>query len=189
MMPKYDFDPEFIRDIIFGDVRASDHPQIKVTIYHEPIPFKDEVLVGVGVEVPDLRPVVVREVLNLKRIPAEDLERTVWSAYHSIARKMSFRLFEKDPRIGLGLSDRFPNCPLFDPPYIRAPIRTYLKKGGDGIWKREPETVEVLRTLTTCHICETSIHPYEGSRRLGVWCGGNVGFAHEDCAPWVTPRH
>ena len=189
-MPKYDFDPEFIRDIVFGDLRAADYDHITVIVHHEPIPFKDEVLMGLTVTVPDTAPVVVKEVLNLKRIAQEDLERTVWATYNGIARKMSFRLFEKDPRIGLPLAEGFPNCPLFDPPYIQAPIRNYLKeKGGDGIWKKKPETVEVKKTLTTCHFCDSPIHPYGGSRRLGVWCGGNAGFAHEDCAPWVTPRH
>lgn len=189
-MPKYDFDPEFIRDIVFGDLVYQDHPTIVVTILHEPVPFKEEVMLGLSVSVEGSTPRVVKEILNLKRISGSDIENSVWRKYHEIARKMSYHLFEKDPRIGLALKGGFPNCPLFDPPYIRAPIRNYLEeKGGDGIWKKSPETIEVKKTLTTCPFCETPIHPYGGSRRLGLWCGGNVGFAHEGCAPWVTPRY
>lgn len=189
MMSSFDFDPEFIREIVFGDLRASDYTHITVTVQHEPIPFKDEILLGLTVTMAEAPPIAAKEVMNLKRIAREDLERSIWATYHGIARKMSFRLFEKDPRIGLPLAEGFPNCPLFDPPYIRAPIRNYLMKGGDGIWKKQPETVAVLKTLTTCPFCETPMHPFEGSRRLGLWCGGNVGFAHEECAKWVTPRH
>lgn len=189
-MPKYDFDPEFIRDIVFGDLRAADYPDIFVAVHHDPVPFTEEVTVGLSVSAKGGAPITAKEVLNLKRIAQGDLERTVWSAFHGLARKMSFKLFEHDPRIGLPLAEGFPNCPLFDPPYIQAPIRNYLmEKGGDGIWKKKPETIEVKKTLTTCPFCENPIHPYGNSRRLGVWCGGNVGFAHEECAPWVTPRH
>lgn len=188
-MPRYDFDPEFIRDIVFGDVRAADYTGVEVSVQHEPVPFKEEVVVGLSVSVNGATPHVAKEVLRYKCIPQEDLERAVWTKFYSIARKMSFMLFENDPRIGLPLDDGFPNSPLFDPPYIQAPIRNYLMKGGDGIWKKKPETIEVTRNLTTCPFCDEAIHPYGGSRRLGIWCGGNVGFAHEDCAPWVTPRH
>lgn len=189
-MPKYDFDPEFIRDIVLGEVQVGDCPNVKITVLHEPVPLMEEVVLGISVEASGIPPVTGKEVLNLKRVAQGDAERTVWSAYHSIARKLSFKLFEYDPRIGLPLSEEFPNCPLFDPPYLIHPIRNHLReKGGDAEWKRKPEVQAVKKTLTTCPFCEMPIWPYGGSRRTGVWCGGNVGFAHEDCAPWVTPRH
>lgn len=188
-MSSFDFDPEFLISIAMGDLSAKDYPHIKIEALYEPQPFRNEVVAGLKVSIePDVM-WTIREALNTKRIAHEDMERTMWEMYHGIARKMSFRLFEKDPRIGLPLAEGFPNCPLFDPPYLRAPIRTYLMKGGDGVWKKQPDTVEVKKTLTTCPFCQDSIHPFDGSRRLGLWCGGNVGFAHEECAPWVTPRH
>jgi hypothetical protein len=188
-MPKYDFDPEFIRDIVLGDLQATDCPSVTITVHHEPLPLNDEVVLGLSVK-SSSGTVTGKEVLSLKRVAREDAERTVWSAYHSIARKLSFKLFEQDPRIGLPLNDGFPNCPLFDPPYLIHPIRNHLReKGGDANWKQKPEVQEVKKTLTTCPFCEMPIWPYGGSRRPGVWCGGNVGFAHEECASWVKPRH
>jgi hypothetical protein len=187
-MPKYDFDPDLIVSIVLGDLSPENCPGVKIIVRHQPVPFKDEVAVGLTVEAGG-DPITAQDVLSLKRVAVEDVERTVWSAYHGVARKMSRWLYEKDPRIGLSLAEGFPNCPLFDPPYLAAPIRNYLQqKGGDGIWKKQPETVNVREILTTCPFCKGSIYPYNGSRRLGVWCGGNLGFVHEDCAPWVTPR-
>lgn len=188
-MPRYDFDPELIVGIVLGDLSATDYPSLAVVPLYEPHPFKDEMVLGLTVSIGPVQGQTVREVLSLKRVAPEDVELLVWRTYHSIARKMAFKLFEQDPRIGISLSENFPDCPLFDPPYIQAPIRNYLMKGGDGIWKKKPETLEVKDTLTTCPLCNRHIHPFDGSRELGVWCGGNLGFAHENCAPWVTPCH
>lgn len=188
-MPRFDFDPELIVGIILGDLSAADYPSLSVTPLYEPHPFKDEMVLGLTVSIGPVQGQTVREVLVTKYIDPWDLERTAWATYHSAARKISFKLFEQDPRIGLPLSEGFPDCPLFDPPYLAAPYLNYLReKGGDGIWKKKPETIEVRKHLTTCPFCESPIYPYGGSRKVGVWCGGNVGFAHEDCAPWVTPR-
>jgi hypothetical protein len=189
-MPKIDIDPEFIVSIVLGDLNAPDYPDLSVTVLRETHPFKDEMVLGLSVSLGPVQNHAIREVLHLKRVPPEDLERTVWQTYYNVARKMAFKLFEIDPRIGLPLSENFPNCPLFDPPYLAAPYRNYLKeRGGDAVWKRKPETIEVKKTLTTCPRCDEPIHPYEGSRKPGVWCGGNLGFAHEECVPWVAPRH
>lgn len=187
-MPRVDIDPDFITSIVMGDVTPTDCPQVRVTVLHEAVPFKDEVVLGLCVSVGPVQNLTVREVLSLKRVAFEDVERTVWRVYFDLARKMAFKLFEHDPRIGLPLSENFPDCPLFDPPYLAAPYRNYLKeRGGDAQWKRKPETLEVKRTLTVCPRCDEHMHPYEGSRKPGVWCGGNLGFAHEECVPWVTP--
>jgi hypothetical protein len=103
-------------------------------------------------------------------------EQFIWKTYHSIARKISRKLFEVDPRIGMPLTKKFPDCPLFDPPYIETPYEHYLTgKGPSG----------VFTTLTTCHFCMQRIYPYGDGVLPGLWCGGNVGFAHEDCAPWA----
>lgn len=188
-MSSFDFDPEFLVSIAMGDLSAKDYSHIKVEPLYEPQPFRNEAVVGLKVSIEPEVNWTIRESVNLKKIASDDVERSIWATYHGIARKMSLRLFEHDPRIGLPLAEGFPNCPLFDPPYLWAPIRTYLMKGGDKKWKEQPDTVDIKKTLTTCPFCQDSIHPFNGSRRLGLWCGGNVGFAHGECAPWVTPRH
>lgn len=188
-MPRVDIDPEFITSIVLGDVTPQNHPHLSVTVIHEPHPFTQQTVLGLTVSIGPVQGHTIREVFSTKKVPQEDLEREIWRSYYEIARKMAYKLFEEDPRIGLSLSEHFPDCPLFDPPYLAAPYRNYLReKGGDGIWKKKPETLEVKRTLTTCPRCEEPMHPFGGSRKPGVWCGGNLGFLHEECAPWVTPR-
>jgi hypothetical protein len=191
-MPKFDFEAnkDILLGIILGDVSLGDYQHlIKVLLGYKYDTFQQEVVASLMVKVDsDRQEFICREALSLRHIEDADMEREVWRVYHGMARKMSFRLFEFDPRIGLPMNDSFPDCPLFDPPYIVGPYSHYLAlKPIPG--QVTPKTREVTKTLTTCPFCLGRSLPFGGSLNPAVWCGGNVGFAHEACAPWVTPRH
>lgn len=186
------FDPLVLQSVVLGDLEPADI-QLKVDVVFEAKPFTTDYLLGITVTKPDGSDVRVKELIPARDLHASrDKKVLVWSALHKMARKLSFQLFEVDPRIGLPLTTntvvRFPSSPLFDPPYIQAPFPRYLCEVYDRDERLKPEEAEVSRQLKTCPFCETAIYPFNGSRKPGVWCGGNVGFAHEACAPWVTPR-
>lgn len=188
-MAAFSPDLDLVVSIVLGDVNATDIPQILITPLYESVGFQPHKTLGLTVTIKDgtvLGPglaidkvLTIRDVLVTKNIAPEDLETQVWRVYHVIARKMSFQLFEDDPRIGLPLDSGFPDCPLFDPPYIKLPYAEYFSPRIAS----QPDLVEVYNTLTTCPFCSRSL-----IGRTTVWCGGNVGFAHQACAPWVTPK-
>ena len=189
-MSKFDPDPELVLSIVLGDVAPSDYPGITVGVLYQYDVFREEMILGLNVKVESVsQEFVLREVLSRKTLAQSnvDTEQAIWRVYHSIAKKMSSKLFEHDPRIGLPMNVKFPDCPLFDPSYITHPYCQYLVEKRSG--KTPTAVAEVIRVLTTCPFCQGRIHPFGDSRRPGVWGGGNVGFVHEDCAPWVTPRY
>lgn len=189
-MPNYDFDAnrELILSIILGDVNPDGLKELGVRIVpqYQYDTFAEGVVLGIQVAVDRAhKNFNIREVIHRMDLTQTNMdpEQLIWRTYHALARKMSRTLFEFDPRIGLPLNDRFPDCPLFDPPYITHPYQTYL-----GL-QRNKVFDETFTTLTTCPFCQGRLFgvPVTGVNP-GVWCGGNVGFAHEACAPWVTPR-
>ena len=177
-------DTTLITAIVMGDLLDNTPDNFKVTVDWKPVPFKDEVVLGLNVRMEGDGGCnqTICEVFSLKNILPEDLEREIWGAYHTLARKLSFRLFEHDPRRGLSPTSSFPDCPLFDPPYVTLPYTNYLSPGLLGHTTKEFR--EAQRILTTCPFCEQST-----KGRDSVWCGGNVGFAHTHCAPWEPPRY
>lgn len=190
-MPLRDADPDIIRGIVLGDLEPADILPLKVEVIWEAKPFTSDIVLGLTVVKGDGGTVRLKELLSQKLLMASntDPDTVIWRSYHAMARKMSFQLFEADPRIGLPLTSNsmvpFPSSPLFDPPYITAPYPRYLCT----LTPMTPEESEVASRLKHCPFCMGWIHPFGNSRRPGVWCGGYVGFSHEECAPWVTPRH
>ncbi len=186
-----DPDPDIIRGVVLGDLDPADIP-LKVDVLWQHLPFASDVVLGLTVTKTDGGTVRAKEALPMKLLTASNLDpnEVVWQTYHRIARKMSFQLFEVDPRIGLPLTSnsmvRFPNSPLFDPPYIDSTYVRYLCSTQDV--RLSAVELQVSGSLKRCPFCESAIYPFGGSRKPGVWCGGNVGFAHEECAPWVTAR-
>lgn len=192
-MPNYDFDAnrDLILSIILGDLNPDGLKErgVGINVQYRYDTFTEEVVLGIQVTVERVQKNFnVREVIQRMALAQSNMdpEQLIWRTYHALARKMSRTLFEFDPRIGLPLNDRFPDCPLFDPPNVGLPYAKYLNM-------TDPERAlssmrETFISLTTCPFCQGRIHPYDGSHKKGVWCGGNVGFAHEACAPWVTPR-
>lgn len=191
-MPLRDADPDIIRGIVLGDLEPADILPMRVDVVFEAKPFTSDIVLGLTVVKGDGSTVKLKELLSLKLLTASNLDpdTVVWRSYHAMARKLSFQLFEADPRIGLPLTSNsmvpFPNSPLFDPPYITATYAKYLCLTKDT--RLSPAETQVSLSLTRCPFCESAIYPFGGARRPGVWCGGNVGFAHEECAPWVKPR-
>ena len=183
-MPKFDFDEELISGIVLGDL-PSDCPNVRVTPLYEPTPFKPEMVLGLSVEATvvstkDVLSRVVREILVTKTIPDREIDQEAWKVYIGIARKLAPHLYEADPRIGLPQNGGFPDCPLFDPPYVVESYRTYL---GNGFNYETPiEILDAARILRTCPLCNGGM----GSQ--GVWGGGNLAFVHRECAPWIVPK-
>jgi len=187
-----DPDPDLIRGVVLGDLEPADILPLRVDVVALPVPLSTDYLFGLSVIKADGGTVKIKERMAVKVLTEsnQDPDTVIWQTYHTMARKLSYQLFEVDPRIGLPLTSNsmvpFPNSPLFDPPYITATYAKYLCLTKDT--RLSPEEVQVSISLTRCPFCETPIYPFGGSRKPGVWCGGNVGFAHEDCAPWVLPR-
>jgi hypothetical protein len=201
-MPSYDFNAnrDLLLSIILGDIDPAslEGTGVNVEVLSQSDPFAGEIVLGIRVVVSRIgKDFTLREVTSTKNIAMMnmDTEQFIWRSYHAIARKMARTLFEFDPRIGLPLNKFFPDCPLFDPSYIVVPYQNYL---GDGVKPTLKPGItattniidyrETFNTLTTCHFCMDRIAPYGGGVLPGVWCGGNVGFAHDNCAPWVEPR-
>lgn len=185
------FDAEIIRGLVLGDLEDKVIP-LKVLVMCEAKPFTSSYILGLQVTKPDGVEVRVKDSLPVKSFTVgSSPEQVLWQAFVSMARKMSFQLFEVDPRIGLPLTSNsmvpFPSSPLFDPPYITAPYPRYLVPVYDRDERLSTEEAQTARHLKHCPFCRTAIYPFYGARKPGVWCGGNVGFAHEECAPWVTP--
>lgn len=191
-MPLRDADPDLIRGIVLGDLEPADILPLRVDVIWEAKPFTPDIVLGLTVVKGDGSTVKLKELLSQKLLTGSNLDpdTVVWRSYHAMARKLSFQLFEADPRIGLPLTSNsmvpFPNSPLFDPPYITTTYAKYLCLTKDT--RLSPAETQVSLSLTRCPFCESAIYPFGGARRPGVWCGGNVGFAHEECAPWVKPR-
>jgi hypothetical protein len=119
-----------------------------------------------------------------------DQFRLISQTYYRIARKMARSLFENDPRIGLYLITQFPDCPLFDPPYIENTYRFYLTQV-EAMMSRAD--LDARKNLQTCPFCQGPMfciglpHVHTAAEG-GIWCGGTVGFAHPSCAPWVAAQ-
>jgi hypothetical protein len=188
-------DPDFevVEALVFGDLDPRECP-LKVAFLWDAKPFSSDMMVGIKVTKTDGGELKVKDVVPLKLLldNSNGSQEAIWDIYLALARKLSFQLFELDPRIGLPLTTNsmvpFPNSPLFDPPYITTTYVRYLCDAYDRDERLKPEEAQVSRQLKQCPFCERSIRPFGKSREPGVWCGGNVGFAHEECAPWVTPR-
>lgn len=104
----------------------------------------------------------------------------VFGTLEAMAGKLAPHLFEFDPRIGMPLDDQFPECPLFDPGLMRAGIKRalrHLRRGDDPV---DEETEKLAESLGVCPLCGGASLVQES-----VWGGGNLGFVHPECAPWI----
>lgn len=132
-----------------------------------------------------------------------DAEKVAFEGIKHMAYKLSPSLYEFDPRIGMNLAEeldwlptRFPSCPLFDPPSpIRRPTTGFQYYRQVSKWcqdNRLPRTSHPGGTPLDegCVFCRESViaHPFPEEI---IWGGGNIGWVHRYCAPWVdgeTPR-
>ena len=88
-----------------------------------------------------------------------------------MALRLAPQLFEKDPRIGISImkGEKFPRAPLFDRPIPQDPRTEAANFLRNGISRPCPFCSKILDNNV-------------------LWCGGNVGYAHGECAPWVKPN-
>lgn len=173
-------------DIVFGDLNAEDYPWLEVTTSPEDIPFSPHI--KIHLDVTDKRPngqrYTATETISTFHINKSEPERLefLMRVIERMARTLSVRLFEIDPRIGLPLYPDFPSCPLFDPPYVTEPYKDIFHNPNPN--SNHPAKQALLR----CAFCQRQlffVSTYRNEHRPAVWCGGNVGFAHNECAPWV----
>jgi hypothetical protein len=118
-------------------------------------------------------------------------ERFALSVFSDLARRFAPTFYEIDPRIGLSMEGaKFPMSPLFDPsggsqrPTFCFDIYKKISdwSGGDTSQRfRYPENLPGCE----CVFCRESVVAHEFPEDV-IWGGGNVGWVHSDCAPWIT---
>lgn len=109
-----------------------------------------------------------------------EAEPFVFGTLEAMAGKLAPHLFEYDPRIGMPLSEQFPECPLFDPSLMRAGVKRALRHLQRGDAQVPRETLELADSIGKCPLCGSASVVLES-----VWGGGNLGFVHAECAPWI----
>jgi hypothetical protein len=187
-MSASNIDLSLLEDIVLGDLSGMDHG-IQVEITTTPVQFQPQLFTSMYVKIPKKpNPIsaVVKESIPLGNIPPSEKEAFAFFVryIHEMARKLSYQLFEHDPRIGMRFHEDFPNSPLFDPPYVT----TTFKEWNQQVRRRgyKDDMTEALAKCPFCNRYFTEVELFSVYPPV-VWCGGNVGFSHTHCAPWVTP--
>lgn len=122
---------------------------------------------------------------------AAESEMVVVQAFVDMARKFAPHFYEIDPRIGLSMCvPGFPESPLFDPPEGGLQSPTYCL----SLYKRITEwcmgnvgqrhLYPHKHQGTECVFCHESVVVHEVPEEI-VWGGGNTGWVHHRCAPWI----
>jgi hypothetical protein len=115
------------------------------------------------------------------------------------------RVLERDPRIGMVFSNydpmtsmkyKWPRMPLCDvsggsprhlnPHLFVAASEVYLQ--ANALPRGVPRLVP--NEKFACPFCGANnlVECQAESPQSVVWAGGNLGWVHSDCAPWLTPR-
>lgn len=159
--------------VIWGDLQPENHRNVQVAwTFRQKSPIDKDYIFGITVEVAgQAASIKARKIVPEAEIvgATEKLPGFVRNTLITLARQVSPRLYETDPRKGLSvdLGKDFPQCPLFDrPDYDPRDIAMRFKK--NKMW-------EPFR----CPFCTTLMSG------TAIWCGGNVSWAHPDCAPWI----
>ena len=164
---------------IWGDLDPLKSPEIQVLWGYSRLnplekdyTFKIKILITEGG--------VVRKLSVLQTVPHTEFLNTthatpgevIGATLQEMAQKLSPKLYEQDPRRGLPLSlgEEFPRSPLFDRIGLN-PRDHAVRMSSRG-----------RDTFNVCPFCEDVNTPQS------IWCGGNVGWSHTKCAPWITPR-
>lgn len=119
-------------------------------------------------------------------------EAVVLGVFESLARRFAPNFYEIDPRIGYTMQDStFPVSPLFDPELQTAQhpsiaFNAYQRvttwcKGDLNSRFRYPG---LRNSQTDCVFCHQNVLAHEIPKEI-VWGGGNIGWVHDDCAPWI----
>jgi hypothetical protein len=118
-------------------------------------------------------------------------ERFALSVFSDLARRFAPTFYEVDPRIGQTMAGKkFPMSPLFDPSVsIQRPdfcfdfyqrVTEWL--GGRG---EDRHFYPQKYPGPGCVFCRENVVEHEHPEEV-LWGGGNVGWVHHSCAPWIV---
>jgi hypothetical protein len=118
-----------------------------------------------------------------------EAEMIILMAFEELARRFAPHLYEIDPRIGFTLNmESFPSSPLFDPqdrkqnPTFCLKMLKQITKLHESPWM-DSSIDRVSHPETACVFCKNYV--LQDSPDQIVWGGGNVGWVHCGCAPWI----
>jgi len=125
-------------------------------------------------------------------------ENFVLKSLEEMAHKCAPSFYEIDPRIGMFHIDDpkpIPECPLFDPinPIARASTtyRVYQKEWSNSGSRMmgQPSSLSLAFPCVFCSISVLDATPSSlfrvATENRVVWGGGNIGWVHRKCAPWI----
>lgn len=124
-------------------------------------------------------------------------ENFVLKTLKEMAQKCAPSLYEIDPRIGMFHIDGpkpIPECPLFDSikPIERASTayQVYQREwSNSSSGMRQPVLHKVAFPCVFCSISVLDTNPSSlfrvATENRVVWGGGNIGWVHRQCAPWI----
>lgn len=125
---------------------------------------------------------------------ASNPEQVVLRVFEDLARRFAPNFYELDPRIGYTMQDTtFPVSPLFDP----APSSERHPSFAYNIYQRITDWCKgdpnarfrypgLSKFKAECVFCNQSVLAHESPKEI-VWGGGNIGWAHTECASWIEP--
>ena len=200
-MPKLiDIDQDMLVGLVLGDLFLTEkqYPWLGISaIYSRLNLFSGDWLLDLEVEIDIGKPKTyhIRDTIDLGTVPETEAIRLVYKRFIKMAQRLSYQLFEMDPRIGLYRTLNFPYSPLFDPPYLKQPYRIYLSEPlhqrptyRGNAENRPPADILQRCPLCNCFTSNFSSNFGEINADAGVWGGANLGFVHPRCVPWITPR-
>jgi hypothetical protein len=122
----------------------------------------------------------------------QEAESAILRHFESIAQKLAPSLFEIDPRIGKTILFPFDRCPLFDPgENSRTPFfgHSFFQKIFG--WAKENHlpvsSYPGEIPITPCPFCGRGVIGDSSPRDI-YWGGGNIGWIHGECGPWLFRR-
>lgn len=200
--------PDLIEEYVLGWIPARDIPFISVVTTLNREGISNNIQIGLTVtvlskEIPAGRPWKKGDTQFGQRrtIPGtrfgpqmnlgqtdEDHQETILSAFTDLARSLAPHLFELDPRIGLPIdSSWFPMTPLFDPMVFHHPPFG----NGWSVWYLAHQEASLSNTpqripdgVSHCVFCGLSVLKDADPGGV-VWGGGNIGWVHHSCTPWI----
>lgn len=190
--------PEFdeLSALLWGDLDPTKFPRVKVIVGASRQPLGGlELELQVNIRNSDLQ--IIDRIEN--KFSVSPKQCIQWGgvellhAFFDMSRRIAPRMYEYDPRIGRPLESPFPAFPLADPldlgitgdldECIRAAItKTQVYSSLEIEQDHSP-----VGGLAKCPFCQRVNFTRPGNKP-SIWCGGNVGFAHQECAPWVKPN-
>lgn len=150
---------------VWGDLDPDVHQQVQAEwTYTRKSPTGHKYVFTLTVKVKDGPPITTRQVVETRTI-----QKDVPPTLMNLAQQVAPRLYEKDPRIGIKVTEgvRFPRSPLFD--------------------RNDYDPSDISQRFMISNLFEPFVCPFCTLIMDGrsIWCGGNVGFAHIGCAEWV----